>query len=326
MALAIENDFIGYEPWLHHPDPDYLCDLNDISPCEDIWSKFDIIPTPPLSPSRCNSPAPFISDSQQSDDAQSWVEFEEELLLVSSDPPVHLSVINNDPMVSQSLTYEPRGICTPAPSPSVSSSEDEGEDDDSMSDVAPPSSTIKAGLKRSSQPSMTRDGEDSEEEIDVVTVETTHPKMRKVVSPGISISAPVSPAPSPKRSGPTPSSGAGALSSLVLKSSRKLRRTVSFTSGTNDNDSDEDKKICHNNLERKRRNDLKASFVSLRVHVPELEDNERAPKVVILQKASEVIKQLSNLQKQQVDTLQKQRAKHTELSKRLGKIKQQLRK
>ena len=155
-------------------------------------------------------------------------------------------------------------------------------------------------------------------------METTHSKLRKVVTPGLSLSAPVSPVPSPKRS---VSSGGGALSSLVLKSSsRKLRRTVSFNNSSNGNESDEDKKICHNNLERKRRNDLKASFVSLRVHVPELEDNERAPKVVILQKASEVIKQLCNLQKQQMETLQRQRARHNELAKRLGKMKHQLKK
>ena len=40
------------------------------------------------------------------------------------------------------------------------------------------------------------------------------------------------------------------------------------------------------NLERKRQNNLKASFMSLHAVVPNLEDNECASKVIILQKES----------------------------------------
>ena len=152
MALAIENDFLGYEPWLHHRDTGYLCEICNTSPCEDIWKKFGILPTPPLSPHRAHSPTAAFSDSQQSDDAQSWVEFEEELLSVTTPVPAQLpDVINNDPMVTQSLTYEPRGMCTPAPSPSPScwSDEEMVEDNENREEVAPPS-TVKAGIKRPS--------------------------------------------------------------------------------------------------------------------------------------------------------------------------------
>eukprot|EP01136_Pigoraptor_vietnamica_P035505 Opistho-1_new@100833 len=51
----------------------------------------------------------------------------------------------------------------------------------------------------------------------------------------------------------------------------------------------EAKRNTHNVLERKRRNDLKSSFHQLREAIPELEDNERAPKVLILKKAGDYI-------------------------------------
>lgn len=91
-------------------------------------------------------------------------------------------------------------------------------------------------------------------------------------------------------------------------------------------DSDDDRKTCHNNLERKRRNDLKASFTSLRVVVPDLEDNERAPKVVILQKASDLVRHLCHLRDQQTSLLLRERTRHRELVKKLGKLKTEHRK
>ena len=59
------------------------------------------------------------------------------------------------------------------------------------------------------------------------------------------------------------------------------------------NESDEEaRRASHNVLERKRRNDLKNSFDILRTGIPDLEENIRAPKVVILRKAVEYIKYL----------------------------------
>lgn len=56
---------------------------------------------------------------------------------------------------------------------------------------------------------------------------------------------------------------------------------------------EEQKRASHNILERKRRNDLKTSFQTLRSHIPELEDNQRAPKVTILRKATEFIDEIT---------------------------------
>ncbi|XP_053322808.1 myc proto-oncogene protein [Spea bombifrons] len=55
-------------------------------------------------------------------------------------------------------------------------------------------------------------------------------------------------------------------------------------------DSEEnDKRRTHNVLERQRRNELKLSFFALRDQIPEVANNEKAPKVVILKKATEYV-------------------------------------
>ncbi|XP_032221990.2 protein L-Myc-1b isoform X2 [Nematostella vectensis] len=62
-----------------------------------------------------------------------------------------------------------------------------------------------------------------------------------------------------------------------------------------ENEDSEDSEISratHNVLERQRREDLKCRFQLLRDSIPELEDNERAPKVAILKKAREFVHQL----------------------------------
>nr|XP_015811988.2 transcriptional regulator Myc-1 isoform X1 [Nothobranchius furzeri] len=56
---------------------------------------------------------------------------------------------------------------------------------------------------------------------------------------------------------------------------------------------DKDKRRTHNVLERQRRNELRVSFLSLRDEVPELKDKDKTSKVVILKKATEFIMELS---------------------------------
>lgn len=51
-------------------------------------------------------------------------------------------------------------------------------------------------------------------------------------------------------------------------------------------------RVSHNDLERKRRDELKRKFDSLRSVVPDLETNERAPKVMILKKATSLVPRL----------------------------------
>ncbi|NXA47619.1 MYC protein, partial [Nothocercus julius] len=75
-------------------------------------------------------------------------------------------------------------------------------------------------------------------------------------------------------------------SGRVLKQISNNRKCLSpRTSDSEEND----KRRTHNVLERQRRNELKLSFFALRDQIPEVANNEKAPKVVILKKATEYV-------------------------------------
>lgn len=87
-------------------------------------------------------------------------------------------------------------------------------------------------------------------------------------------------------------------------SSIKPQSNCSGESDESENDS-EFTRATHNVLERKRRNDLKLKFQRLRDCVPELKDNERAPKVSILRKSWEYISTLKKEESQLVNEYEK---------------------
>ncbi|NXP67051.1 MYC protein, partial [Chloropsis cyanopogon] len=79
---------------------------------------------------------------------------------------------------------------------------------------------------------------------------------------------------------------------LRLDSGRVLKQISNNRkcSSPRSSDSEEnDKRRTHNVLERQRRNELKLSFFALRDEIPEVANNEKAPKVVILKKATEYV-------------------------------------
>lgn len=82
----------------------------------------------------------------------------------------------------------------------------------------------------------------------------------------------------------------------AIKKPRKSRRSSRQDSppmeGVEDSEDNETSRATHNVLERQRREDLKCRFQRLRDSIPELEDNDRASKVMILKKAREYVHQL----------------------------------
>ena len=126
-----------------------------------------------------------------------------------------------------------------------------------------------------------------DEEIDVVTVEKNkYPEKR------MSHSAPETPVSSPLKKKQRLMSRVSSHSTSNryhrhLSSSYRQRRRISRI--------EVERRASHNVLERKRRNDLKSSFNTLREHVPDLESNEKAPKVMILQKAACYITEIKQL-------------------------------
>jgi len=63
-------------------------------------------------------------------------------------------------------------------------------------------------------------------------------------------------------------------------------------------DQPENKRITHKVFERKRRNDLKASYVDLRCSIPSLVGSDRASTSTILQKAVEYIEELKRIERE----------------------------
>ena len=100
-------------------------------------------------------------------------------------------------------------------------------------------------------------------------------------------------------------------------------RTMHNTSDGDSEDSD-GKRTQHNVLERKRRNDLKYSFLTLRDHVPELHAQERAPKVTILKMAAEHIHALSREEKTLASEVERQRTRREHLQRRVEALRRVL--
>lgn len=67
------------------------------------------------------------------------------------------------------------------------------------------------------------------------------------------------------------------------------RRTDLSPSPSMESDDPESKRHTHNVLERKRRNELKSSYQELREEIPDLNDNDKTPTGVILNRACEYI-------------------------------------
>ncbi len=92
------------------------------------------------------------------------------------------------------------------------------------------------------------------------------------------------------------------------------------TSPRTSDSEDNDKRRTHNVLERQRRNELKLSFFALRDEIPEVANNEKAAKVVILKKASECIHSMQ-LDEQRLLSIKEQlRRKSEQLKHRLQQL------
>lgn len=102
------------------------------------------------------------------------------------------------------------------------------------------------------------------------------------------------------------------------KHSKRFSRIASHDPVESD---DEARRASHNVLERKRRNDLKNSFDVLRSRIPELEENQRAPKVIILRKATEYIKAMQVSEKRTYEELSRERDRHGRLMEKLAYLK-----
>ena len=105
---------------------------------------------------------------------------------------------------------------------------------------------------------------------------------------------------------------------LNYRDGNKVVKNISSSGESDESENDSEfTRATHNVLERKRRNDLKLKFQKLRDCVPELKDNERAPKVSILRKSWEYISHIKQQEIKLLADLEKQKKINAALLRKL---------
>ncbi|KAK1786828.1 hypothetical protein P4O66_017005 [Electrophorus voltai] len=378
-GMASKNydyDYDSYQPYFYfdNEDEDFYKQQHGPpqppAPSEDIWKKFELLPTPPLSPSRrpsISSQFPSTADQLEmvteflgddvvshsficdGDYSQSFLESiiiqdcmwsgfsaAAKLEKVVSERLASLQAARKESVTSECTDPSPcrlasslgylQDVHTPAsecidpsvvfPCPLTDCSR--------LSRSVPPAFRLDTPPNSGSSSSSSDSDSDEEEEIDVVTV-----GKRKSVRGSDSTHGPLvlkrchvnihqhnyaahpsarSEQPSVKRF-KCESSGRG------LKPTSHHRKCSSpKTSDCEDND----KRRTHNVLERQRRNELKMSFFALRDEIPDVANNEKAAKVVILKKASEFIISMQAEEKRLLSSKERLRRKCEHLKQKLA--------
>uniref|UniRef100_A0A8D0B2C9 Transcriptional regulator n=1 Tax=Salvator merianae TaxID=96440 RepID=A0A8D0B2C9_SALMN len=376
-SRTYDYDYDSVQPYFYYEDEEenfYLsaqhrgCELQPPAPSEDIWKKFELLPTPPLSPSRRSSCFPSSADHLEmvtellgsdvvnqsficdpGDDAFKSIIIQDcmwsggsaaaKLQKVVSEKLASYQAARRDSTASAASSHSGSGSLQPsspqtpasASSPSSAYLQDlgttaaecidpsvvfpyplGGKSPKSMEAASADPSPVPL-LGQDTPPTTSSDSEEEEEqeeeeeeEIDVVTVEKRQPASKKgdssTHSSGGHSRPPHSPlvlkrchvpihqhnyaAPPSTRVEYPPTKRLKLDSGRVLKQISNNRKCSSpRTSDSEEND----KRRTHNVLERQRRNELKMSFFALRDQIPEVANNEKAPKVVILKKATEYV-------------------------------------
>ncbi|KAL8181745.1 UNVERIFIED_CONTAM: hypothetical protein K2H54_025185 [Gekko kuhli] len=371
-SRTYDYDYDSVQPYFYFEEEEenfYLgaqqrgCELQPPAPSEDIWKKFELLPTPPLSPSRRSGCFPSHADQLEmvtellGSDAvnQSFICEPDDEAFVKSiiiqdcmwsgcSAADKLQKVVSERLASYQATRREGGAArggslppssppqTPAAAASPGSAylQDLGATaaeciDPSVvfpyplgdkspkpveavvaaaPDASPASSSSSLG--EDTPPTTSSDSEEEEEqeeeeEIDVVTVEKRQPASKKSESSTHS-KPPHSPLVLKRCHVPIHQHNYAAppctrveypsAKRLKLDSGRVLKQISNNRkcSSPRTSDSEEnDKRRTHNVLERQRRNELKLSFFALRDQIPEVANNEKAPKVVILKKATEYV-------------------------------------
>ncbi|XP_032391631.1 protein L-Myc-1b [Etheostoma spectabile] len=136
-------------------------------------------------------------------------------------------------------------------------------------------------------------------------------------SPNLSACSPTS---STSPSSPPPSSSSSSTSHS--QSSPSKPHSFGHLSSPQSSDcEDTDKRRAHNFLERKRRNDLRSRFLSLRDEIPGLADCPKTPKVAILTRATEYLQQLHASERQKAQERKQLKSRQLQLLQRLALLK-----
>ncbi|CAJ1083744.1 protein L-Myc-1b [Xyrichtys novacula] len=135
-------------------------------------------------------------------------------------------------------------------------------------------------------------------------------------SPNLSASSPTS-----STSPSSPPSSSSSSNSHPQSSPTKPHYCSHLSSPQSSDCEDTDKRKAHNFLERKRRNDLRSRFLSLRDEIPGLADCPKTPKVAILTRATEYLQQLHVSERQKAQERKQLKTKQLQLLQRLAHLK-----
>ncbi|XP_066538182.1 transcriptional regulator Myc-B [Hoplias malabaricus] len=381
-----DYDYDSYQPYFYcDNDEDFYSQGQPPAPSEDIWKKFELLPTPPLSPSRrpslsggssppsapfsalSPSPFPFPSTAEQlemvteflGDDAVNH----SFICDADADPGQSFlkSIIIHDCMwsgfsaaaklekaVSQRLASlqaarrEAPGADRSLRRPNTETLGDLHDIQAAASDCidpcvvfpytltdclkpvdSSPSSALAAPdapdtpphSSGSSSDSSSDEEDEDEEEIDVVTVEKR--KSVRKSDPVVLKRCHVNIQQHNYAAQPSRVSEQPAVKRPRFESGRALRHSHSHKASDSE---DNDKRRTHNVLERQRRNELKLSFFALRDEIPDVANNERAAKVVILKKATEFISSVQAEERRLLSVKEQLRRRCEHLKQRLEQL------
>ncbi|XP_029975781.1 protein L-Myc-1b [Salarias fasciatus] len=135
-------------------------------------------------------------------------------------------------------------------------------------------------------------------------------------SPDLSASSPTS-----STSPSSPPSSSSSFSHHPQSSPSKPHCVSHLSSPQSSDCEDTDKRKAHNFLERKRRNDLRSRFLSLRDEIPGLADCPKTPKVAILTRATEYLQQLHASERQKALERKQLKSRQLYLLQRLAQLK-----
>lgn len=308
-------DGVSYLDDIETDDELMLCSKNmrhpAAAPGDYMWMRFPCPPTPPKSPTKSFG-----------EPSQNYSTVVERLILVSEslDDFIGETKLLNSISLRSNLIQDCmwNGL---KPDDSLGASSESIYEtpcstppplDYSSNDCVDPSAVFPYPLNEngSSQP------EDTDEEIDVVSLDK--PELKRKLSEPI-FSGCKEPKFKRTRSLPSKTSGRSHKRTFDDVSSDSSPRVIREIRQSEE--SDTDKRASHNVLERKRRNDLKSSFHTLRSYVPALCNIDKAAKVIILKKATDYIHELKKAE----DVLEKEKdelkTRQRELLERFIKLK-----
>ncbi|NWH56620.1 MYCL protein, partial [Geococcyx californianus] len=344
-----EMEFDSYQHYFY--DHDAQEDFHrSTAPSEDIWKKFELVPTPPLSP-------PGIPGAEERPGWLCLAGEEPEYLLGTGQLFGNLSAfILKDCMWSgfsarerleKAMTEKLSAGAQKAPTHKPCFAQDLAFGS-TVSDCVDPAAVFLCPLAESKLPASSgSEGQsDSEgEEIDVVTVEKRQSlSLRKPVT--ITLRAdPLDPCmkrfhisvhqqqhnyaarsppdacpPEPPQQDEDEALGAAEPAPAITLPEPDLPKAGSSPGSDSE---DVAKRKNHNYLERKRRNDLRSRFLALRDQVPGLASCPKTPKVVILSKSSEYLQALLSAERRLVAEKRQLRLRQTQLLKRIAHLKGQ---